>query len=67
MDFLQQTLIYIEIQVLSLPKTTELFFVHVKPHGRDSNDKYPTHCGVDVKKQSFWIHKNYIVEIILNT
>ena len=53
--------------MLSLPKTTELFFVHVRPHSRYSNDKYPTHYGVDVKKQSFWIHKNYIEEIILNT
>ena len=39
--------------MLSLPKTTELFFVHVKPHGRDSNDKYPTHYGVDVKNKVF--------------
>ena len=50
----------------NLPKTKESYFVHVRPHGRDSNDKYPTHYGVDVKKQSFWIHKNYIEENILN-
>ena len=50
----------------SLPKTTESYFAHVRPHGRDSNDKYPTHYGVDVKKQSFWIHKNYIEENILS-
>jgi DNA mismatch repair protein MutH len=52
-------------QADNLPKTTESYFVHVRPHGRDSNDKYPTHYGVDVKKQSFWIHKNYIEENIL--
>ena len=50
----------------NLPKTKESYFVHVRPHGRDSNDKYPTHYGVDVKKQSFWIHKKYIEENILN-
>ena len=53
-------------QADNLPKTTESYFTHVRPHGRDSNDKYPTHYGVDVKKQSFWIHKNYIEENILN-
>ena len=53
-------------QADNLPKTKESYFVHVRPHGRDSNDKYPTHYGVDVKKQSFWIHKNYIEENILN-
>jgi len=54
-------------QADNLPKTKESYFVHVRPHGRDSNDKYPTLYGVDVKKQSFWIHKNYIEENILNT
>lgn len=53
-------------QADNLPKTKESYFVHVRPHGRDSNDKYPTHYGVDVKKQSFWIHKKYIEENILN-
>ena len=53
-------------QADNLPKTRESYFVHVRPHGRDSNDKYPTHYGVDVKKQSFWIHKKYIEENILN-
>ena len=52
-------------QADNLPKTKESYFVHVRPHGRDSNDKYPTHYGVDVKKQSFWIHKKYIEENIL--
>ena len=53
-------------QADNLPKTTESYFAHVRPHGRNSNDKSPTHYGVDVKKQSFWIHKNYIEENILN-
>ena len=53
-------------QADNLPKTKESYFVHVRPHGRNSNDKYPTHYGVDVKKQSFWIHKKYIEENILN-
>ena len=53
-------------QADNLPKTKESYFVHVRPHGRDSNDKYPTHYGVDVKKQSFWIHKKYVEENILN-
>ena len=52
-------------QTDNLPKTKESYFVHVRPHGRNSSDKYPTHYGVDVKKQSFWIHKKYIEENIL--
>jgi DNA mismatch repair protein MutH len=58
-------LLILDKQADNLPKTTESYFVHIRPHGRDSNDRYPTHYGVDVKKQSFWIHKNYIEENIL--
>ena len=54
-------------QADNLPKTKDSYFVHVRPHGRDSNDKYPTHYGAHVKKQSFWIHKKYIEENILIT
>ena len=59
-------LLIIDKQADNLPKVNESYFVHVRPHGRDSNDKYPTPYGVDVKKQSFWMHKKYIEENILN-
>ena len=58
-------LLIIDKQADNLPKVNESYFVHVRPHGRDSNDKYPTPYGVDVKKQSFWMHKKYIEENIL--
>jgi DNA mismatch repair protein MutH len=43
-----------------LPKKSENVAVHVRPHGRDSNDVIPTPTGRLVCKKSFWLNGSYI-------
>lgn len=44
----------------NLPKTSESPILHVRPHGRNKNDFYPTPDGKLFKKQCFWFHMKYI-------
>ena len=48
----------------NLPKTTESPILHVRPHGRNGEDTYPTPDGNFAVKKCFWLHKNYIKEQI---
>lgn len=48
----------------NLPKMTESFVAHVRPHGKDSNDKLPLPDGRMMTKQSFWLNAKYIKEQI---
>jgi DNA mismatch repair protein MutH len=43
-----------------LPKKSENRAVHVRPHGRDSRDTYPTPSGRMVCKKSFWLNGTYV-------
>lgn len=47
-----------------LPKTTGSPILHVRPHGKNSKDTYPTPDGNFAVKKCFWLHKNYIKEQI---
>lgn len=38
--------------------------IHVRPHGRDGDDTDRMPTGVDAVKQSFWLNKSYIQEIL---
>lgn len=44
----------------NLPKTTESPILHVRPHGRNKLDVYPTPNGKFATKKCFWLHKKYI-------
>ena len=55
----------LEQKPLELPKTTDSYLIHVRPHGRNSRDTYLTHYGEKVKKQSFWLNKKFIEETIV--
>ena len=44
----------------NLPKTSESPILHVRPHGRNKKDVYPTPDGKHFKKQCFWFHMKYI-------
>lgn len=44
----------------NLPKTTESPILHVRPHGRNKLDVYPTLDGKFATKKCFWLHKKYI-------
>lgn len=43
-----------------LPRKSENPAVHVRPHGRDSNDRIPTPTGGLVCRKSFWLNGTYI-------
>ena len=44
----------------NLPKQTENPVAHVRPHGRDGNDRLPLPDGRMMTKQCFWLNNTYI-------
>lgn len=48
----------------NLPKQSESAVAHVRPHGRDGNDKLPLPDGRMMTKQCFWLNNTYIAEQI---
>lgn len=44
----------------NLPKQSESNIAHVRPHGKDSNDKLPLPDGRMMTKQCFWFNRTYI-------
>lgn len=50
----------------NLPKLSDHLIAHVRPHGRNSQDKMVTPSGRYEYKRSFWLNKQYIEEVIVN-
>lgn len=48
----------------NLPKQSESRVAHVRPHGKDGNDKLPLPDGRMMTKQCFWLNNSYIAEQI---
>ena len=48
----------------NLPKTSESPILHVRPHGANANDTFPTPDGKSATKKGFWFNKKYIKEQI---
>lgn len=48
----------------NLPKQSESAVAHVRPHGRDGNDRLPLPDGRMMTKQCFWLNNTYIAEQI---
>ena len=44
----------------NLPKSSESPILHVRPHGQNSHDTYPTPDGKSAIKKCFWLNKEYI-------
>lgn len=44
----------------NLPKSSETSILHVRPHGQNSKDTYPTPDGKQAVKKCFWFNKEYI-------
>ncbi len=44
----------------NLPKISESPILHVRPHGQNSNDRYPTPDGKSAVKKCFWLNASYI-------
>lgn len=47
-----------------LPKISESPILHVRPHGQNSNDVYPTPDGNSAIKRCFWLNSSYIKQQI---
>ncbi len=47
-------------QYNNLPQSSESHILHVRPHGRNRNDTYPTPDGKQATKKCFWLNKQYI-------
>jgi len=47
-----------------LPGMTESSVAHVRPKGKDGNDKIPTSQGGLHLRQAFWLNARYIGRII---
>lgn len=48
----------------NLPKSTESYVAHVRPHARDKADTYPLPDGRELTKQCFWFNSAYVKKII---
>ena len=48
----------------NLPKQSENPIAHVRPHGKDGNDKLPLPDGRMMTKQCFWLNNTYIASQI---
>ena len=51
----------------NLPKQSENRVSHVRPHGRDGEDKLPLPDGRMMTKQCFWLNNTYIEEQIFES
>ncbi|MEX2411754.1 MAG: Sau3AI family type II restriction endonuclease [Candidatus Paceibacterota bacterium] len=49
-----------------LPKISDNEVIHVRPHGKDSNDTSDTPQGTKEMKKSFWINAKYIQKVLEN-
>lgn len=52
------------VDATDLPKISESPVAHVRPKGRDANDKIPTPQGGMHTKQCFWLNANYIDVVV---
>jgi len=51
-----------EISKLSKESNTEI--IHMRPHGRDSNDRDMDSLGNSIVKQCFWLNKKFLQKLI---
>lgn len=51
-------------QYNNLPKMTESPITHVRPHGRNADDVFPTPDGNTATKKCFWLDRHYIMKQI---
>jgi DNA mismatch repair protein MutH len=52
------------IDATNLPRISESAVAHVRPKGRDGNDRIPTLQGGLHLRQAFWLNASYVSEVI---
>jgi len=53
-------------EVTSLSKESETNIIHIRPHGKNSNDRDIDGFGNTLVKQSFWLNKKFIQQLLNN-
>lgn len=54
----------VSVDATDLPRISESKVAHVRPKGRDGNDKILTPQGTMHLKQAFWLNQSYIAEVL---
>ncbi len=54
-------------EVSDLSKESKTSIIHMRPHGRDSNDRDEDGLGNSIVKQSFWLNKGFIQKLLNKT
>ena len=62
-----QTRMIRDREVSYLTKASQTKFIHIRPHGRDRNDRDIDAFGHSIVKQSFWLNKEFVHELILES
>lgn len=50
-----------------LPRSSQSLVAHVRPHARNKDDTLQTPQGGKEVKRCFWLHRNYVAEILLGS
>ncbi len=50
----------------ALPTEAVTRFIHVRPHGRDGTDRVEAPGALVVPKQSFWLNREFVRELVLS-
>jgi len=51
-------------EVSELSKESQTTIIHLRPHGRDSNDRDNDHLGNSIVKQCFWLNKTFVQKLL---
>jgi hypothetical protein len=62
----EETKARVAIDATNLPRQKDSYVAHVRPKGRDGEDKLPTPQGGMYLKQCFWLNSSYIAEAVKN-
>jgi len=54
-------------EVSDLPKESDTKMIHLRPHGRDSNDRDFDSLGNTIVKQCFWLNKKFIQKLVIKS
>ena len=60
----RETKAKVSIDATNLPKSSDSPVAHVRPKGRDGNDKILTPQGTMHLRQCFWLNRNYIKGVV---
>lgn len=53
--------------ITNLSNESDTKMIHIRPHGRDSNDRDEDNFGTSVIKQSFWLNKDFLQILLIKS